>query len=185
MEQEIYKSPESDLLQKSLGVLTHQSNILRRDLALGTFITQISMTINKVIYLFFTVFFAYSEWSSLFKSWGVTQAFFFAYLLIFYLVLILLFVFLFGVAMSIFTPMLKRGVLGKHNFEFRENGLFESTEYNETLHKYRSIGKVFTRFGTIYIQISGFQWHILPKRDFASVEARRKVLEFIKSQANA
>ncbi|WP_075185457.1 YcxB family protein [Teredinibacter haidensis] len=165
--------------------MKHTSVIHRRDLAIGTFFTQISMTFNKVLYSFFAVFFAYGEWNSLFSSFGVVEVLFFVYLFFFYLILILFFVGSFGVAMALFGSMFKKGVLGSHDFEFNDDEFVESTEYNKSHHKYNAISNVFTRLGTIYITMPGAQWHILPKRDFENTQRRDELLSFLREARNA
>ncbi len=182
---QIYDPPQSELSEIEPNEIRHQSNLLIRDLIFGTFFTQLSMGINKALYLFFAIFFAYGEWRGISNYMGLNEYFVAGFLVIFYFILILAFVFIFGVAISVFTPMIKKGVLGKHEFTFNSNGITESTEYNETTHKYPAIGKIFTRFGSVYIQVSGMQWHILPKRDFSSGLERDTLLKYLKSQLNA
>ncbi|WP_341503439.1 hypothetical protein [Gallaecimonas sp. GXIMD4217] len=165
--------------------MKHRSVILKRDLAIGTFFTQISLTFNKIIYSFFALLFAYQEWSSIFDTFGLVESLFFLCLFVFYLVLIIFFVGCFGVAMAFFSSVFKKGVLGHHDFEFSEDEFTESTDYNKTIHKYGAISNVFIRFGSVYICLPGAQWHILPKRDFKSIQARNELLNFLREARNA
>ena len=179
-----YDSPQSELSEIEPNEIHHQSNLLMRDLMFGTFFTQLSMGVNKALFLFLAIFFAYRDWSGISNFMGLNEYLVAGLLVVFYFVFILVFIFFFGVIISAFTPMIKKGVLGKHEFIFNSNGITESTEYNKTTHKYKAIGKVFTRFGNVYIQVSGMQWHILPKRDFSSSMERDALLEYLKSQLN-
>jgi hypothetical protein len=165
--------------------MKHTSVIQRKDLAIGTFFTQISLTFNKVLYCFFATFFAYGEWSSLFNSYGMIEILFFVYLFFFYLILILFFVGSFGVAMALFGTIFKKGVLGSHEFEFKDDEFIESTEYNKSHQKYSGISNVFTRLGTIYISMPGAQWYILPKRDFENIQKRDELLNYLRAACNA
>lgn len=160
--------------------MKHTSVVLRRDLAIGTFFTQISITFNKVFYSFFAALLAYYEWSSLFNSFGLIEVLFFIYLFFFYLMLILFFVASFGVVIALFGSVFKKGVLGIHDFEFSDDEFIESTEYNKSHCKYSAISNVFTRLGAIYIAIPGAQWHILPKRDFENTQKRDELLNYLK-----
>jgi hypothetical protein len=160
--------------------MRHTSVILKRDLAIGTFFSQISMRFNKVLYSLFAVIFAFGEWSSLFSSIGLVEVLFFVYLFVFYLILILFFVGFFGVAMALFGSFLKKGVLGPHEFEFNEDEFIEPTESNKSHHKYNAVSKVLARLGSVYIGLPGGQWHILPKRDFKSIQERDKLIGFLR-----
>jgi len=64
------------------------------------------------------------------------------------------------------TPKMKRGVLGEHLFEIRDDGLFESTSFNETLQKWSSVSPVLHLLGRTFVRVGGSIWHIIPDRDF-------------------
>jgi len=178
-----FESPQADLSPTKCD--SHKSFLRIRDIVVGTFFTQISMTINKVAYVFFALFFAHEEWKQVFDSIDQFSALLFVYLFFFYLLLILIFVGVFGAFISLFQSLGKKGVLGAHEFEFRDDEFVEKTPFNESIHKYQSINRVFKRLGSIYIGMPGAQWHILPKRDFASSEDRDNLFTFLKTMNGA
>ena len=163
--------------------MKHLSIIKKRDLGIGNFFTQTRLTFNKLSFTFFAALFAYAGMNIPFSSMSKLDIGFFIFSSFFHLIIILIFVFVFGIAMAIFTPMLKKGILGKHDFKFMEDGFTESTEYNESFHKYNAITDVFTRFGTIYIGLGGMQWHMLPKRDFKSNEERLALIKLLNERS--
>jgi hypothetical protein len=63
------------------------------------------------------------------------------------------------------------GVLGKHEYEVRAEGLFEKTIANETLNRWGSLGKVTVAGPNLLLQVSGYLYHVFPKRCFESDEA--------------
>ncbi len=67
---------------------------------------------------------------------------------------------------AIFNPSLKRGILGRHEFEIGEKGFIERTDYNETTVAWASIDIVEEMFGLLMIRVSGASWYLLPTRDF-------------------
>lgn len=68
-------------------------------------------------------------------------------------------------------PGYRRGVLGEHRLAITEEGLEEATDFNRTVHPWHSIDKVWERFGLLLVCV-GPGWHIIPRRTFASKEAR-------------
>ena len=70
--------------------------------------------------------------------------------------------------MNLLNSNLSRGVLGAHHYEMLEDGLLERTQYNETVHGWRSLDRVTTFAGYLMIRVSGASWHTLPLRDFTS-----------------
>ncbi len=178
----MYEAPEANVGSAPDEMRLHRSNIKWRDLIVGGFITQLAMTFNKFLYVFFACFFAYGEWSSLMETYGVMEIAFFVYLFFFYLLLIFIFVFVFSGTIAIVGSMSKKGVLGEHTFEFLDEDFVEKTDYNESKHKYNSITKVIVRMGTMYIGMPGMLWHILPGRDFASTDERNELLVFLRGR---
>ncbi len=59
-----------------------------------------------------------------------------------------------------------RGVVGRHTLEITEQGLIESSEVNETLHKWAGILRVFSLLGYLYIYVGENNSHPIPKRAF-------------------
>jgi hypothetical protein len=87
---------------------------------------------------------------------------------IFHLIMFQCVLFIVGVAIVTFNPRLKRGILGRHSFEIRETGLFESTAFNETLHKWPAVDRVLQFMGRTFVRIAGSNWFVIPDRDFSS-----------------
>jgi hypothetical protein len=94
---------------------------------------------------------------------------------LFYAIIIL---FIFSTVAVLLSSSKKNGILGTHHFEILENGLFETTEANETLTKWTAISKVKQSKSLLYIQVSSFQIHIIPKNSF---ETEDGFLDFAKT----
>jgi hypothetical protein len=62
------------------------------------------------------------------------------------------------------------GVLGVHEYELREDGLFEKTMANETLNRWEALGKLYVAGPNLLLQVSGYLYHVFPKRCFNSDE---------------
>lgn len=60
----------------------------------------------------------------------------------------------------------QRGVVGGHTLEITERGLSERTDYNESLAKWPSIRRVHSTRRYLYIYVSDFNFHSVPKRCF-------------------
>lgn len=60
------------------------------------------------------------------------------------------------------------GCLGEHYFKLTERGFHESTEFNETLHKWAGIQSVSKSNRFIFVRISNFLFHIIPRRAFGT-----------------
>ena len=60
----------------------------------------------------------------------------------------------------------QRGVVGEHTLEITERGLSERTEYNESLARWPSIRRLHSTRRYLYIYISDFNFHPVPKRCF-------------------
>jgi len=62
----------------------------------------------------------------------------------------------------------RAGVLGKHRYTLRHDGLFELTQANESLHKWSSIESVLKTKNWILVRINHYLFHIIPRRFFVS-----------------
>jgi YcxB-like protein len=62
----------------------------------------------------------------------------------------------------------KAGVLGRHEYEIRADGLFERTTANEQLSKWSGIADIERTGSFIFVSINGYLFHIIPSRSFAS-----------------
>jgi len=60
-----------------------------------------------------------------------------------------------------------RGVLGEHVLEITERGLVERTEFNEALAKWPAIRRIRTTRRYLYVYVSDFNFHAVPKRRFS------------------
>ncbi len=68
------------------------------------------------------------------------------------------------------TSSKTNGVLGKHEYEIAAEGLYEKTEANEGLSKWSGIQEVRKVGSFIFFKISGYLFHVIPKRSFESEE---------------
>jgi YcxB-like protein len=62
----------------------------------------------------------------------------------------------------------KSGMLGEHRITIEERGLREVTVANDSLHFWPAIRRIEKSGRAMYIEISPWQYFILPQRDFAS-----------------
>jgi hypothetical protein len=60
----------------------------------------------------------------------------------------------------------KSGILGKHCYEVKKDGLLEITDVNESLHKWNGIKAVKKNNSYILVQINEYLFHLIPKRAF-------------------
>jgi len=60
------------------------------------------------------------------------------------------------------------GSIGKHTYELRDEGLYELTSVNEGVTKWEGIHSIVLSGPFILFKISGFLYHIIPKRSFSS-----------------
>ena len=61
-----------------------------------------------------------------------------------------------------------RGVLGRHTLEITPEGLRESTDVNETLHRWAGVTRVLSVGGYLFIYLGESTSHFqIPKRDFS------------------
>ena len=65
-----YDSPQSELSEIEPNEIHHQSNLLMRDLMFGTFFTQLSMGVNKALFLFLAIFSRTEIGAVYLISWG-------------------------------------------------------------------------------------------------------------------
>jgi hypothetical protein len=66
-----------------------------------------------------------------------------------------------------------RGFLGDHELEIRDEGLFERTEVNESLHRWAGFHKIVTTRRHLYIFVTDNNVHVVPRRYFASPQEER------------
>lgn len=66
------------------------------------------------------------------------------------------------------SSSLKNGILGKHEYTLSPEGLHEKTSANEGISKWEGVTMVETAGPYLLIQVSGYLFHIVPKRSFES-----------------
>lgn len=86
------------------------------------------------------------------------------------------------VLLAVLNPRLKRGVLGEHVFEVREEGLFESTAFNDTLYKWAAVDKVNRPFRRHFVRIAGANWFIIPDHNFPSKQEAIAFADLLRSR---
>ena len=78
--------------------------------------------------------------------------------------------FVFSMVSILFMSTKKNGILGIHEYTLTPEGLYEETKANKSLNKWKGINKVYIVSSYILFQISGYLFHIIPKRSFESSE---------------
>ena len=101
--------------------------------------------------------------------------------------LIFLFLALFNAAVqAAFTLFRKNpGVVGEHEFEIRDDGLFERTSLNEGVYRWSGVSKIRCVGRFLFIYVSGNQVHYIPRNAFPSLEAFRDFRAEIENRAAA
>ncbi len=79
-------------------------------------------------------------------------------------------------------PGEKGWILGKHKFRLSEEGLFESTEYNENLTRWGGIQSVEETRDYVYIFVDRCMAHVIPKRCFDSEVAVNNLVAYLKAK---
>ena len=74
----------------------------------------------------------------------------------------------FRIIMIMLISEKKSGVFCEHTYELTERGLSEHTDVNESLLLWHGIKDVKVDKSFIYINIGGYQYHLIPKRCFDS-----------------
>jgi hypothetical protein len=62
----------------------------------------------------------------------------------------------------------KSGVLGEHHYQVSPDGLHEKTSANEGLSKWKGIAEIRVTDTYLFFRITGYLYHIIPKRSFNS-----------------
>jgi hypothetical protein len=76
----------------------------------------------------------------------------------------------------VFTSSKSNGILGAHEYEIKPEGLFEKTDANEGFNKWSGIQEIRIVGPFLLFRISGYLFHVIPKRSFESSE---KFQEFV------
>lgn len=83
----------------------------------------------------------------------------------------MLFGIIFSFAFILLSSSKTNGIIGVHEYEISEEGLHEKTAANEGLSKWEGIQEVTIAGPYILFRISGYLFHIIPKRSFVSLDA--------------
>lgn len=87
-----------------------------------------------------------------------------------YIVILALTLGLFGSVQAFLLP--QKGVVGEHILEITDIGLVERTAFNESLHKWPSISRIFSFGGYLFIYVGESNCYYVPKRGFQLSEIR-------------
>lgn len=68
-------------------------------------------------------------------------------------------------AVAIAFVMKQHGVVGQHTLTITPEGLRETTEFNDTVHKWPLIQRVMPLFGSVYIYVGDQNSHQVPRRN--------------------
>ncbi len=74
----------------------------------------------------------------------------------------------------------KSGVLGRHVYTIGPDGLHESTDVNEGLHKWSGVHAVGRSADLIVVRINGYLFHVFPRRSFGSEQEFESCWEMIR-----
>ena len=77
------------------------------------------------------------------------------------------------------------GVLGSHQYQITPEGLLEETDVNRTLTKWSGITNLLKTNQFLFVQISWYLFHIIPRRAFKSNEEFEDFYNEIRSRKNA
>lgn len=79
----------------------------------------------------------------------------------------------------------RAGVLGAHDFDIREDGLFESTSANETLTRWSAVKGIHQYGDYICVEIAPELFHLISRNSFASENEFMQCIQLLKSRAMA
>ncbi len=167
--------------------MRHSAVITRLDAIIAVWLTSGMLSpIFAPMYLAFAIFWTFfdSAWTETYSS-PVAIAIVGALGVLFYFALIQLGLFLLAVVVVALSPRLKRGFLGAHVFEVRPDGLFESTSFNEALHKWNAVDRVSRVLRRTFVRVGGSNWHVIPDRDFPDRESVDSFVQELRKRADA
>jgi len=82
----------------------------------------------------------------------------------------------------LFMSTKSNGILGQHEYELTTEGLYEKTSANEGLSKWEGVTKIRTVGSYALFQISGYLFHIVPKRSFETEESFNSFVAYARNQ---
>ena len=77
----------------------------------------------------------------------------------------------------LFTSKESNGILGEHEYKITNVGLHEKTKANEGVSKWEGIQEVKITGSYVLFRISGYLFHIIPKRSFPSADSFKSFSE--------
>lgn len=77
---------------------------------------------------------------------------------------------IFSLISILFSSNKNNGILGYHEYTVDEKGLYEKTKANESLNKWEGIHEIIITKSFLLFKISGYLFHIIPKRSFLTDE---------------
>lgn len=72
------------------------------------------------------------------------------------------------IAFLLVTANEKSGTLGEHEYEIREDGLFERTKANEALARWGGVYSIERSRDQIHVRINSYLFHVIPRHAFKS-----------------
>lgn len=75
-----------------------------------------------------------------------------------------------SVLMLLLTATSAKGFIGNQTFKITDSGFSEVTEGTETISSWNAIEKIYKTKQYIFVRISAYRFHIIPKRAFQSDE---------------
>lgn len=168
-------------------MLKHQATVTRWDAIVAFWLTSgLLSPLFMSIHLAFSIYWVFfdSVWMQTYSS-PIELVIIGVLGVLFYLALFQLVIFVLAVLIVTLNPRLKRGFLGAHTFEIRDDAFIESTAYNETHHKWPALDRIRRVLGRTFVRVGGSNWHVIPDRDFADMAAANAFVDAIKARADA
>jgi hypothetical protein len=96
----------------------------------------------------------------------------------------IVFIWLAHVLKTYFIANSRAGVLGAHDFDIREDGLFESTSANETLTRWSAVRGIHQFGDYICVEIAPELFHLISRKSFASETEFNQCMQLLKNHVN-
>ncbi len=97
----------------------------------------------------------------------------------------IMFIWLAYMLKTYFLANSRDGVLGAHDFDIREDGLFESTSANETLTRWSAVKGIHQYGDYICVEIAPELFHLISRNSFASETEFKQCIQLLKSRTMA
>jgi hypothetical protein len=75
-----------------------------------------------------------------------------------------------------------RGVAGSHEYQIRENGLFERTDVNESIYRWEGFHKISRSKKYLFVYVTDNNVHYIPLSSFSSLDQERRFVMEIESR---